>query len=66
MIAVQAGVIRSQDVRTTDIDRVVIHECFRPGDIVRGEVLSFGDNKSYFVTTARLVHYFVAQLKCEF
>ena len=54
VMTTKTGVIRSQDVRTSDIDRVVIHECFRPGDIVRGVVLSYGDNKSYFVTTARL------------
>ncbi|KAI8459351.1 hypothetical protein BY996DRAFT_6791009 [Phakopsora pachyrhizi] len=34
------GVIRSQDVRQLDKDRVVISDCFRPGDIVRAEVIS--------------------------
>lgn len=47
------GVIRQQDVRSTEIDRVVMYDCFRPGDIVRAEVLSLGDARSYFLSTAR-------------
>lgn len=34
------GVIRSQDVRQVDKDKVKIWTCFRPGDIVRAEVVS--------------------------
>ena len=34
------GVIRQQDVRKTEIDRVVLYNCFRPGDIVRAEVVA--------------------------
>ena len=33
------GLIRSQDVRATEKDRVKIYESFRPGDIVRAEVV---------------------------
>lgn len=47
------GVIRSQDVRSTDRDRVKIGECFKPGDIVRAVVLSLGDGSNYYLTTAR-------------
>ncbi|KAM6498219.1 hypothetical protein JOM56_006167 [Amanita muscaria] len=47
------GVIRSQDVRATDKDRVKIGDCFRGGDVVRGVVISLGDARSYIVTTAR-------------
>ncbi|AMD19449.1 HBR548Cp [Eremothecium sinecaudum] len=47
------GIIRSQDVRATDRDRVKIMESFRPGDIVRAEVLSLGDGSNYYLTTAR-------------
>jgi exosome complex component CSL4 len=32
---------------------VVMHECFRPGDVVRAEVLSLGDSRSFFLTTAK-------------
>lgn len=35
------GVIRVQDVRATEKDRVKIYESFRPGDIVRASVVRF-------------------------
>ncbi len=34
------GVIRVQDVRATEKDRVKVYESFRPGDVVRAEVVS--------------------------
>lgn len=34
------GLIRVQDVRATEKDRVKVYESFRPGDIVRAEVVS--------------------------
>ena len=37
------GVIRAQDVRSTEKDSVVLKECFRPGDIIRATVISLGD-----------------------
>lgn len=33
------GVIRAQDVRATEKDRVKIGDCFRGGDVVRGVVV---------------------------
>ncbi|KAF5390306.1 hypothetical protein D9757_002818 [Collybiopsis confluens] len=42
------GVIRAQDVRATEKDKVKIGECFRGGDVI-----SLGDARSYFITTAR-------------
>lgn len=47
------GVIRSQDVRSTDRDKVRIIDSFRPGDIVRAEILSLGDGSNYYLTTAK-------------
>ncbi|KAK0198468.1 hypothetical protein F5146DRAFT_1019742 [Armillaria mellea] len=47
------GVIRSQDVRATEKDKVKIGDCFRGGDVVRGQVISLGDARSYFISTAR-------------
>ncbi len=35
------GLIRVQDVRATEKDRVKIFESFRPGDVVRAIVVSF-------------------------
>lgn len=34
------GVIRVQDIRATDKDRVKIGDCFRGGDVVKGLVVS--------------------------
>jgi exosome complex component CSL4 len=34
------GLVRVQDVRATDKDRVKIGDCFRGGDVVRGLVVS--------------------------
>lgn len=47
------GIIRSQDVRSTERDKVKIIESFKPGDIVRAQVLSLGDGKNYYLTTGR-------------
>ncbi|KAF9512397.1 hypothetical protein BS47DRAFT_1297755 [Hydnum rufescens UP504] len=47
------GVIRTQDVRATEKDRIKISDCFRGGDVVRGQVISLGDARSYYITTAR-------------
>ena len=33
------GTIRSQDVRQVDKDKVIMWDCYRPGDIVRAEVV---------------------------
>lgn len=48
-----SGVIRVQDVRATEIDKVKVQSSFRPGDVVRAEVLSLGDARSYHLTTAK-------------
>ncbi|KAF8067161.1 EXOSC1 [Scenedesmus sp. PABB004] len=46
------GVVRQQDVRGHEVDKVVMADCFRPGDTVRARVLSLGDARSYYLTTA--------------
>ncbi|KAI0094641.1 hypothetical protein BDY19DRAFT_913839 [Irpex rosettiformis] len=48
-----SGVIRVQDVRATEKDKVKIADCFHGGDVVKGVVISLGDARSYYVTTAR-------------
>lgn len=40
-------------MRATEIDKVVMHDSFRPGDIVRAEVVSLGDARSYYLMTAK-------------
>ncbi|KAI5953653.1 CSL4 [Candida jiufengensis] len=47
------GIIRSQDIRSTERDRIVVGECYKPGDIVRAMILSLGDGNNYYLTTAR-------------
>ncbi|KAL1936097.1 hypothetical protein VTP01DRAFT_231 [Rhizomucor pusillus] len=47
------GSIRSQDVRATEKDKVKIYNSFRPGDIVRAEVISLGDARHYMLSTAK-------------
>ncbi|KAL6360371.1 hypothetical protein LRP88_06077 [Fusarium phalaenopsidis] len=45
------GVIRVQDVRATEKDKVKIYESFKPGDIVRAQI-SLGDQANYYLSTA--------------
>jgi len=47
------GMIRREDVRSTERDKVEIHKSFRPGDIVLAEVLSLGDASCYLLSTAK-------------
>ncbi|KAA8910518.1 hypothetical protein FN846DRAFT_938886 [Sphaerosporella brunnea] len=47
------GIIRTQDVRATEKDKVKIFESFRPGDIVRALVISLGDQSNYYLSTAQ-------------
>ncbi|GME26726.1 hypothetical protein GTA08_BOTSDO04161 [Neofusicoccum parvum] len=46
------GIIRREDVRATEKDRVKIGDMFRVGDIVRGVVISLGDQSNYYLSTA--------------
>lgn len=46
------AIIRSQDVRATEKDKVKLAECFRVGDIVRAVVVGLGDQQGYFLSTA--------------
>jgi exosome complex component CSL4 len=47
------GVIRARDVRAIDPDGVLIYDSFRPGDILKAAVISIGDARSYYLSTAR-------------
>ncbi|SCU90081.1 LADA_0F01684g1_1 [Lachancea dasiensis] len=47
------GIISARDVRATDRDKVKIMESFRPGDIVRAQVISLGDGSNYHLSTAK-------------
>jgi exosome complex component CSL4 len=47
-----SGLLRVQDVRSMDRDSVIMHRCFRPGDLVRAQIISLGDSKSWYLSTA--------------
>ena len=47
------AIIRQQDIRATEIDKVKVAESFRVGDVVRAVVISLGDERSYFASTAK-------------
>lgn len=46
------GLLRTQDIRSNDRDNVIIYECVRPGDLIRAKVISLGDSKSFYLSTA--------------
>lgn len=46
------GMIRREDVRATEKDRIRIEDSFRVGDLVRGTVISLGDQSNYYVSTS--------------
>ena len=48
------GIIRREDVRLTEVEKLIMHECFRPGDIVRGAIISLGDSRQYYLSTAEV------------
>ena len=47
------GLIRQQDIRATEVDKVKVNESFRVGDVVRAVVISLGDERSYYLSTAK-------------
>ncbi|TPX20809.1 exosome 3'-_5 exonuclease subunit ski4 (Csl4) [Coccidioides immitis] len=46
------ALIRKEDVRAVEKDRVVMEESFRVGDIVRAVIVSVGDQVAYYASTA--------------
>eukprot|EP00668_Euglena_longa_P011455 GGOE01013859.1.p1 GENE.GGOE01013859.1~~GGOE01013859.1.p1 ORF type:complete len:187 (-),score=74.02 GGOE01013859.1:238-798(-) len=47
------GLLRIEDIRAIEKDSVEVSRCFRPADIVVAEVLSMGDSRHYYLTTAK-------------
>lgn len=47
------GIIRVQDIRENQLNEVQIYKSFRPGDIVRAQVLSLGEKKYLYLSTQR-------------
>jgi len=48
-----SGTIRKRDVRKFDVDSVEIYKSYRPADIIRAQVISLGDSRSYYLSTAK-------------
>ena len=46
------AILRKEDVRAFEKDKVVMNEAFRVGDIIKASVISLGDEKSYYISTA--------------
>ena len=46
------GQIRCEDIRATEKDKIKMEESFRVGDLVRGTVISLGDQSNYYVSTS--------------
>lgn len=46
------AILRREDVRVYEKDKVVMNESFRVGDIIRATVISLGDERNYYVSTA--------------
>jgi len=46
------GLLRKDDVRSFEKDKVEMYASCRPGDIVQARVISLGDSRAYYVTTA--------------
>lgn len=48
----RSGVIRKEDVKSGPTEDVMVYDSFRPGDFVLAKVISLGDPKRYFLSTA--------------
>ncbi|XP_022106158.1 exosome complex component CSL4-like isoform X2 [Acanthaster planci] len=46
------GMIRREDIRATEKDKVEVYKSFRPGDVVLARILSLGDAQWYLLSTA--------------
>ena len=46
------GVVRREDMKEKETDMLITNDCFRPGDIIRAKILSFGDSRQYYLSTS--------------
>ena len=51
-------------MRLSEVDQLIVRDCFRPGDIIRAQVISLGDSRQYYLSTAD-VEFGVILAKCE-
>lgn len=50
------GVIRLEDVFPAEVDSQAVQmlNCYRPGDVVKARIVSLGDSRQYFLSTAEV------------
>ena len=46
------GTIRKEDIQLNEVDTLIMSNCFRPGDLIRAKIISMGDSRSFFCSTA--------------
>lgn len=46
------ALLRREDIRSFEKDKVVMNDMFRVGDIIRAVVISLGDERNYYISTA--------------
>jgi exosome complex component CSL4 len=46
------GAIRMEDIRAGASEQIHLPDCFRPGDLVACRIISLGDSRRYFLSTA--------------
>lgn len=46
------AILRREDVRAFEKDKIVMNDMYRIGDIIRATVISLGDERSYYISTA--------------
>ena len=46
------ALLRREDVRLTEKDRVVMNDSVRVGDFIRAQIISIGDERQYYISTA--------------
>jgi len=47
-----SGIIRKEDVRVGATEEVQMYDSFRPGDVVVAKIISLGDSRRYYLSTA--------------
>lgn len=48
-----SGIVRLQDITSSaELGKLQMQQCFRPGDVVLARVLSLGDRRNFYLTTA--------------
>ena len=46
------AIMRKEDVRAYEKDKITLNDMFRAGDIIYANVISLGDERNYYISTA--------------